>query len=312
MTKTTTPVARVIGCDVGKTTIVVCDEDRIRTIDNDPQALAGFVSTLDPGCLIVCEATGGYEGALLTAALAAGVRIHRADARKVKAFIRSLGTLGKTDAIDAKALARYGRERHAGLALWQAREPARLRLQALVLTRRDLVAARVAWTNRRAAPGAEPAHTYLEAIVGAFDSQIDAVDADIDALIASTASIARAVDTLLSIKGLGRKTAAGLVALMPELGSLPRRRAAALAGLAPHPRQSGHTDAYRNTRGGRPEVKRLMFMAAMAARRSNPQLRDFYLRLVRNGKKPLVALTAIMRKLVVIANARLKEINATN
>ena len=97
---------------------------------------------------------------------------------------------------------------------------------------------------------------------------------------------------------------------MPELGSLDRRKAAALAGLAPHPQQSGDTEGYRRTRGGRPEVKRVLFMAALSARKHNPNLKAFYERLVQAGKKPLVAITAIMRKLVVIANAKLRTANA--
>jgi hypothetical protein len=107
MSHPATPVSRFIGCDVGKTAIVVFDSmtGRSRSIANEPQALSDFASGLEPTCFVVCEATGGYEGALLAALLAAGVPVHRADARKVKAFIRSFGTIGKTDAIDAKALA---------------------------------------------------------------------------------------------------------------------------------------------------------------------------------------------------------------
>jgi transposase len=303
--------SRFIGCDVGKPAIVVFDaaSKRTRTIANEPQALSDFAASLDPTSFVVCEATGGYEGALLAALLAAGVPVHRADARKVKAFIRSFGTIGKTDAIDARALARYARDRWAELAPWQARDRERLRLQTLVLTRRDMVAGRLAYANRRAAPGAEPAHPHLDALLESFDAQIKAIDADISALTAQCQPIAHAVQTLLAIKGLGPKTAAALIALMPELGSLPRRQAAALAGLAPHPKQSGETDAYRRTRGGRPEVKRVLFMAALAARKHNPTLKAFYQRLVQAGKKPLVAITAIMRKLVVIANAKLKIAN---
>ena len=114
-------------------------------------------------------------------------------------------------------------------------------------------------------------------------------------------------DFPVAIPGVGDKTAAALIALMPELGSLDRRKAAALAGLAPHPKQSGDAEGYRRTRGGRPEVKRVLFMAALSARKHNPNLKAFYERLVQAGKKPLVAITAIMRKLVVIANATLKS-----
>ena len=309
MSHPATPVSRFIGCDVGKTTIVVFDSitGRSRSIANQPEALSDFASGLEATCFVVCEATGGYEGALLTALIAAGVPVHRADARKVKAFIRSFGTIGKTDAIDAKALARYGNDRCAELAPWQARDRDRLRLQALVLIRRDMVRDRLAYANRRSAPGAEPAHAHLDPLLESFDTQIKAVEADIAALTAQCEPIARAVKTLVAIEGMGAKTA---TALMPELGSLGRRQAASLANLAPHPNQSGATDAYRRTRGGRPEVKRILFMAALAARKHNPTLKAFYQRLVLAGKKPLVAITAIMRKLVVIANAKLKAANA--
>jgi transposase len=300
-----------IGCDVGKTAIVVFDaaSARTRSIANEPQALSDFAASLDRACFAVCEATGGYEGGLLAALIAAGVPAHRADAHKVKAFIRSFGTLGKTDAIDARALARYGKDRHAQLPLWQARDRHRLRLQALVLTRLDLVRDRLAYANRAAAPGAEAAHAYLEALVESFNAQIAAIEADIKALTAQCEPIAKAVKTLVAIPGVGYKTAAALIALMPELGSFDRRKAAALAGLAPHPRQSGDTERYRRTRGGRPEVKRLLFMAALSARKHNPHLKVFYERLVQAGKKPLLAITPIMRKLVVIANAKLKPAN---
>jgi transposase len=311
MSLSATPLSRCIGCDVGKSSIVVFDEahGRTRTIANQPQALAEFAAALDASCFVVCEATGGYEGDLLAALLAAGVPAHRADARKVKAFIRSFGILGKTDAIDARALARYGRERHGGLAFWRARDVERVRLQTLVLTRRDILADRLAYANRRAAPGADAAHVRLDAIVACLDAQLAAIDQDIKTLTDRCAPIARAVKTLVAIQGVGQKTAAALVALMPELGALGRRQAASLAGLAPHPRQSGGLDAYRCTRGGRPEVKRHLFMAALSARKHNPALKAFYDRLVGAGKKPLVAITAIMRKLVVIANARLKALN---
>jgi transposase len=111
---------------------------------------------------------------------------------------------------------------------------------------------------------------------------------------------------LRTITGIGAQTAAALVALMPELGQLGRRQAAALAGLAPHPNQSGTRHGYRRTQGGRPEVKRLMFMAAMTAVRHDPGLRQFHHRLIAAGKKPIVALVAVMRKLIVIGNARLR------
>ena len=309
MASSVTIFARVLGCDVGKEEIVVFDaaSGRISKIPNRADDLAAFAATLNCDCFVVCEATGGYELALLAALLSAGVSAHRADARKVKAFIRSFGTLGKTDAIDARALARYAAERGRDLPIWRARDERRQALQALVLARRDLVADRLAWRNRRDAPGAELLRAHLEPLVAAFETQIAAFDAQIEALIKTCEPVAAAVKTLLFIGGIGLKTAAALVALLPELGSTSPKRISSLAGLAPHPRQSGSTDGHRWVRGGRPEVKRTLFMAALTARKHNPVLRDFYERLVANGKKPIVAIVAVMRKLVVYANAAIRD-----
>lgn len=308
------PPMAFIGCDVGKVSIVVFDsrDATTRTMANEPTALAEFVATLDASCLVICEATGGYEADLLEAVCAAGRAVHRADARKVKAFIRSLGTLGKSDAIDARALARYGEERHDRLTHWQPRDADRLQLQTLVLTRRELVRQRVACSNRLAAPGTEPVAERLQRIRAALDQEIAGIEADIAQLINQSPVLTRAVTIVRTLRGFGATVAAAVVALMPELGTIGRRQAAALAGLAPHPNQSGSADRYRRTRGGRPDVKQILFMAAMTAARSDPRMKAFYQRLVGNGKKPLVALTAVMRKMIVIANARLRDDQLTN
>jgi transposase len=308
MTITTAAPAHFIGCDVGKTNIVVFDSrtDQTSSIPNRPADLARFAASLDDTCLAICEATGGHENALLKALLKVGHAAHRADARKVKAFIRSFGTLGKTDAIDARALAAYGRERHVTLARWQTPDPQRERLQALVLTRRDLVVDRQAYKNRLAAPGSAAVRKPLAKLLASFDQQIADISREITALIRAHQPLRDAEKTVRGIVGIGETTAAALLALLPELGTLNRRAIASLAGLAPHPNQSGASDAYRRTRGGRPGVKRVLFMAAMVAAKHDPQQRGFYERLLSQGKKPLVALTAIMRKLVVICNAVLR------
>jgi transposase len=121
--------------------------------------------------------------------------------------------------------------------------------------------------------------------------------------------LAKAVETVRSVPGIGAKTAAALIALMPELGACSGKKAAALAGLAPHPRQSGKADGYRRVKGGRPEIKRILFMAALSAATRAKSFNEFYQRLIKNGKKPLVAVIAIMRKMLVIANARLRDAN---
>lgn len=309
MSSTANTPTRFIGADVGKATIVIHDSqgEVRRTLANTPDALAAFAVELDDTCLLVCEATGGYEDALLIALLAAGCPAHRADARKVKAFIRSYGTLAKTDALDAKALACYARERHAGLARWRLPDPARERLQTLVLTRADLVTQRAAFTNRRAAPNAEAVHATLDAVTHCLSEQIKILDTDIARTLHEATSLSKAEKVLTSIVGIGPTTAVTLLALMPELGHIDRREAAALAGLAPHPQQSGTTERYRRTRGGRPEIKRALFLPAQTAARFNPILNETYTRLCKAGKKPIIAIVAIMRRLIVIANARLRD-----
>jgi transposase len=305
---TTLPTA-FIGCDVGKAEIVVFDSASGRTtkVPNKKAALARFAATLDPDALVVCEATGGYEAVLLDALVTAGRPAHRADARKVKAFIRSMGTLGKSDAIDARALARYGSERHDRLPRWQPRDHQRDTLLLLVTLRRELVRDRVAHRNRLQAPGMTGVAASLRRILKVLDTEIARLDTEIAAIIKTCQPLKRTVAVLRTISGIGPVIAAQLTALMPELGTLGRRQAAALAGLAPHPRQSGTNDAYRRTRGGRPEIKRALFMAALTAARYNPTLRAFYQRLRHNGKKPIVATVATMRKLIVIANARVRD-----
>jgi transposase len=309
MTTISTPPARFIGCDVGKASVTVFDsaDGTARTIPNRAPDLRRLAARLGTGCLVVCEATGGYEARLLQAMIVAGVPAHRADARKVKAFIRSFGTLGKSDAIDAAALARYGAERHAGLALWQQPDPVREELQSLVTTRMDLVQLRQAQRNRLQAPGAVAVASALQAVVRTVQAQIRAIEAKIAALIRAHPALSREVAILRDMRGVGAVTAAALVAMMPEVGRIPAKKAASLAGVAPHPHESGQRIGYRKTRGGRPEVKRTLFMAALVASQGEGALADTYRRLIARGKKPIVAITALMRKIIVIANARIRD-----
>ena len=308
-----TPALRCIGCDVGKANIVVFDSltQKITTIENQPQALASFAARLDASCFVVCEATGCYESGLLAALVTAQIPAHRADARKVKAFIRSFGTLGKTDAIDARALAQYGHERADRLLRWQSPDKIREKLQRLVLARRDLVAEHQAYTNRLAAPGADSAKPFLGPVQSCLAEQIVAIEVAITALVSADESLKADTKSLSGVGGIGQITAVSLLALMPELGHLSGKQAAALASLAPHPRQSGASDAYRRTKGGRPLIKAVLFMAALSASRHNKTLKAFYDRLVAAGKKPIVAITAVMRKLIVICNALLRDAHAT-
>ena len=304
------PPLRFVGCDVGKAEVVFFDAStRTRTtVANTPASLKVALAGFGADTLVVCEATGGYEAQLLAQCLILGVPVHRADARKVKAFIRSFGTLGKTDAIDAAMLARYGCERHGALMRWQARGIVRDQLQDLVHLRVDFIEERKAYTNRLKAPRTPVIRKIIERHLRAVEKTIDAIEAQINQAIASDAYLTQAAETLRLIPGIGDTTAIGLIALMPELGTLSRKQAAALAGLAPHPNQSGSSDGYRRTKGGRPDVKRMLFMATLVSVRHSTPVSGFYNRLVGAGKTKMVALVAAMRKLVIICNAVLKPV----
>jgi transposase len=297
-----------IGCDVSKDTIAVfVGTTRIAlTLSNKAAALKAWCKTLPPDTLVICETTGGYETALLEACLEAGVPAHRANARQVKAFIASLGTRAKTDAVDARALAEYGAQRNATLQLWQPADPAAAELFSLVQRRREVVGLRTQEKNRKQAPGSKAIQGYIADLLQAYDRQIKQLDQAIKALVRKNKTLADRIAKASAIKGVGLTTATTVIALMPELGTLTRRQAASLAGLAPHPRQSGTRDGYRPTTGGRQGVKSALFMAAIVAVRHNSHLKPFYERLIKNGKKPIVAITAAMRKLITSLNAELR------
>lgn len=296
----------VLGADIAKDTIVFSDGHSVFTIANRRSAIDGFLRKHKAG-LVVCEPTGGYERLLLETCLRADLPVHRADTLKVKAFIRSYGRLAKSDAIDAAALARFGGERWRNCALWQPTDIDMERLKALTGRRHELIAMRIAETNRSKAPGAKPVAASFKAILAVIARQIEAIEAAIGMLVAQSRSLKPRITVLTAMPGIGTTTATTLLAVMPELGSLNRRQAASLAGLAPHPNESGNSIGYRKMRGGRPQVKTILFMPAMRAAAGKGPFAAFYNRLTTNGKKPLAAIAAVMRKIVITLNARLRD-----
>jgi transposase len=298
-------IEAVVGADVAADTLTLHDlpTGRTRTIANTPAALAEALAPLAGRALLVCEATGGHEANLLAAALALGLPVHRADGAKASAFARSL-RLAKTDRLDAQTLALYGRERGAALARYVPQAA----LTALVRRRADLVALRQAERARAKGPGAGAIQASLARSLAFLDGEIAGLEEAIAGLIAATPDLARRRGVLQSLPGVGPTVAATLLALLPELGHLPRRAAASLAGVAPHPDQTGTSRNVRRTRGGRRELRPVLFVAALTAVRGDNVLATFYRRLVAGGKSKRLALVAVMRKIVTIANARLAEL----
>lgn len=284
---------------------------------NDEDGFAAFllsISALDPAtCFVVLEATGGYESRLLQFLIAQNICVHRAAPLHVKYFIRSLGRIAKTDKIDAWALARYGAERHQTLSPYVLPDEKQRAFNQLMMRRNDLVAVAAAEKNRAKQPRYKDAtprvkrsvHRLLEAI----EELIAELDTELDEVVEAVPAIKTRIDILRTSRGIGRLSAYTLQAYMPELGTLTRRTAASLAGCAPHPRDSGLKSRKRTVFGGRGTVRRILFLAAMAARRYDPNLKAFYEKLVANGKPKMVALTALMRKIIVISNAKLRTEN---
>lgn len=261
--------------------------------------------------LIVLETTGGYERELLHWLCYRGYKVHRADTRKVRQFIRSFGIHGKTDALDAKALATYAEERQNCLGLYDIPAGSQQRLQALGNRRSDLVLMLVQEKNRSQAPDyKEISHAHIAPVIKAVNEQITAIDREINALIDADKDMASKRKIMQEVAGVGGKTANALIIAMPELGTMKRRQAASLAGLAPHPCESGNRKGRRVIKAGRKNVRAILFMAAMAARNSKKSsFRAFYDKLIAAGKKPIVAITAIMRKIIVIINAKIRDYN---
>jgi len=297
---------RCLGFDIAKDTITVSDGQSLDIIANRRNPIRRFLRKCRAQ-LCVCEPTGGHEHLLLEECLRLAIPVHRADTRRLKAFIRSHGRLGKSDAIDARLMARYGRERWQDLALWQAPDPAQARLRTLVARRADLIAMKIAEQNRARGPGAAALAASYRDMLAAIARQIRIVEAEIRKLVRN-AGMRHRHAILTAMTGIGDITAAALLALMPELGTLHRRQAAALAGLAPHPNESGTKVGYRRMRGGRPQLRTVLFLPALQAARGRGELAAFYKRLIDNGKKPIVAIAATMRKIITILNARLKNI----
>jgi transposase len=300
------PPVRCLGVDVAKDSLAAYDGQVAATHANTRSAIRSMLRSTRPD-LVVCEPTGGFELLLLEECMSAGIACHRADTLKLKSFIRSFGTLGKSDAIDAAHMAAYGRERWAKLPLWQAPDADERQLQALVRRRADLVAFRVAERNRSRAPGARQLAASFKAVLATLERQIDKLDAAIAALVAASSSLNRRVAVCTAMNGIGLTSAAILIAQMPELGSLQRRQAAALAGTAPHPNESGTSSGRRRQRGGRPQVRTALFMPALHAAAGKGEFAAFYKRLVDNRKPPIVAIAATMRKMIVTLNARLTD-----
>jgi transposase len=258
---------------------------------------------------VVLEATGGYEKALLEWLLARNIPVHRAAPRTAKEYARSLRLFTKNDALDATALARFGAERHEELPVYLLPDAQTAILQKLLTRRADMVAMLKAEKQRSQHPLYQDAlQDYLQRSIAFMKDELIIIEQRVNEIIAQSEILQAKKKVLMELPGVGDKVANVLLMLMPELGQIDGKKIASLAGVAPHAKESGKKIGYRQTIGGRQEVRRLLFLAAMAARKAKESVfREFFERLVAAGKKPMVALVAVMRKLLVVANARIRD-----
>jgi transposase len=254
--------------------------------------------------LVVLEATGGYELPVAAALATAGVPVAVVNPRQVRAFARGLGQLAKTDALDAQVLARFAevvQPTPRPLPEAQAQE-----LSALLARRRQLVAMLVAERQRLATalPAVRP---HISRHIRFLEAELADLDRQLHEAVQASPLWREQEDLLRSAPGIGPTTALALLAEVPELGQLNRKKIAALVGVAPFPCDSGKLRGRRLVWGGRARVRSALYMATLVAVRHNPVLRSFYQRLCAAGKPKKVALTACMHKLLTILNAMLRQ-----
>jgi len=254
--------------------------------------------------LIVLEATGGLQTRVAATLAAAQLPTAVVNPRQVRDFARATGRLAKTDALDAEAIARFAEAVKPELRPLSDEDGQAL--QALVARRRQLVEMRVAEKNRRQQVKAQ-LRKRLDDHIEWLAQAIAELDIDIDDHIKGSPVWRAKEDLLVSVPGIGNTTARALIADLPELGTLSRRRIAALVGLAPFNRDSGRMRGKRSISGGRTSVRNALFMATIASVRFNPAIRTTFQRLVAAGKPKMTAIVACMRKLLVILNAIMRD-----
>jgi transposase len=299
----------VIGIDVAKEhlDIHVRPTDEAWRVSNDDAGLITLVTRLRAlgPLVIVLEASGGYEIPLTAALASAALPVAVVNPRQIRAYARAVGQLAKTDRLDAHVIALFA-EAVRPAARPVPDEQARA-LGELIARRRQLVDMLVAEQNRRPLVRDRRLQRHVDAHIAWLEEALRRLDHDLTTLIRTTPAWREADDLLRSVPGIGPVTACTRIADLPELGRLDRRRIAALAGLAPFARDSGAFRGRRMIAGGRPPVRRVLYMATLAAIRFNPAIREFHQRLVAACRPGKVAVTAAMRKLLTILNAMLRD-----
>ena len=263
-----------------------------------------------PGAHLICEATGGCEQALATFCLDCNLSVSIVNPAQVRHFIKGKGQQAKNDKIDARMLALFGAENRPApmnRPLAQQRQ-----LRELSRRREQLLEHRKSLGNQSHHLSLKPLLRGQRRLLRELDRHLADIETLIHTLIAGCEELRDKRDKLMEEPGIGPVVAHALLAEMPELGTLNRATAPALAGVAPYARDSGHQSGRRYIRGGRPQIRHKLYMAALVASRYHPQLKSRYQSLIARGKPAKVALTALMRHLIIHLNTRLKSLPQTS
>ena len=298
-----------VGIDVAKDRldVHVRPSGEAFAVARDSEGLAQLVdrlASLAPG-LIVLEATGGFETVVAAALGAAQLPLAVVNPRQIRDFARATGRLAKTDALDAEVIALFA-ERIRPEPRPLPDEQSRL-LAEMVARRRQIVEMMTAERNRRRSLTGKRVLKGVDRVLAALQKELPGLETDLDETIRGTPAWREKEDLLTSVPGVGDKLARTLIADLPELGQLGRRQIAALVGVAPINRDSGTLRGKRTTWAGRAKVRTTLYMSALVAAHHNPSLKSFYQRLLQAGKPKKLALTAVMRKLLTILNAMLRD-----
>ena len=295
-----------VGMDVSKAWLDIAVHEKEETFraSNDEIGIAGLVKRLKKlkASLIVLEPTGGFEMLVVAQLTHAGLPVAVVNAKRVRDFARATGQIAKTDKLDAKVLAHFAAAVRP--AIRSLRTEQEEQLTALMTRRRQVIDMLTVEKNRLVTVRAKM-RTEIEAHLQWLSNSLKKLDQEIEEFVESL-PVWKEKDALLqSVPGIGRISSATLLAMLPELGLLNRQEIAALVGVAPVNKDSGQKRGRRRVYGGRADVRSVLYMAALSAKKFNPVIRKFYERLIQHGKEKKVALTACMRKLLVILNAML-------
>jgi transposase len=301
--------AIVVGIDVSKDRldVAVRPSGELFVVGRDAeglQSLIGRLARLSPA-IVAVEATGGFETVVAASLAAARLAVVVVNPAQVRAFAQALGRRAKTDPIDAGVIAHFAEATRPQV---RALPDAETRLLAdLVARRRQIVAMMVAERQRQKRLTEKRLQKSIARLLAALQKELSSLEQDIDDAVRGSPAWRDKEDLLASVPGIGKTIARTMLAELPELGSLDRRKIAALAGLAPWTRQSGQWKGKSFIGGGRAPVRSALVLGAMVAARHNPDLKAFRDRLVKAGKPKLVALVATARKLLTVLNAILRD-----